>query len=169
MINVVTLLKLHLTYFVFSSQHMTWGKRANDPRNSSIDLIHYNSDRSGTRNPGFRSALEKWVEEGFSSFFDNFFWHIWWFFKVKHVLRHWNFEKLSNMPKIWQKMKKSVVWLALNPFFGWFLVPENLISGTCSVTYNPVLDLVSILGIIFHLVKCTKATYRLILVWINFF
>ena len=29
----------------------------------------------------------------------------------------WNFEKSSNMPEIWQKMKKSLVWLSLKSFF----------------------------------------------------
>ena len=45
-----------------------------------------------------------------------------------------NFEKASNMPKIWQKPYESRVQLALTPFFGWLLIPENLISGTRSVT-----------------------------------
>ena len=31
------------------------------------------------------------------------------------------------MPKIWQKMKKILVQPALNPFFGCFQVPENII------------------------------------------
>ena len=38
------------------------------------------------------------------------FWHFWWFFKVectKGPLQ--NFKKSSNVPKIWQKMKKSLV------------------------------------------------------------
>ena len=36
----------------------------------------------------------------------------------------WNFEKSSNMAKNWgQKMKKSLVQHAFNPFFGWFRVP----------------------------------------------
>ena len=34
----------------------------------------------------------------------------------------------------WQKIKKSLRRLAINPFFGWFYVPENLISGTRSAT-----------------------------------
>ena len=35
----------------------------------------------------------------------------------------WNIEKSSNMPKIWQKIKKIVVQLPLlNPFFGSFRV-----------------------------------------------
>ena len=29
-------------------------------------------------------------------------------------------QKTSNMSKIWPKMKKSLVWLALNTFFGWY-------------------------------------------------
>ena len=36
--------------------------------------------------------------------------------------------------QIWQKMKKSLVQLASNLFFGCFLVPENPISGNRSVT-----------------------------------
>ena len=34
-------------------------------------------------------------------------------------------ENSSNMPKIWQEIKKSLVQLALNTFFAWFQVPEN--------------------------------------------
>ena len=54
------------------------------------------------------------IEQGFSSFFAIF-----------HDFSKWrapkalcNFEKSSNMTKIWQKMKKRLVQLAFNPFFG---------------------------------------------------
>ena len=40
------------------------------------------------------------------------------------------FEKSSNMAKLWKKMKKGLVQLALNPFFGRL----NPISSTRSVT-----------------------------------
>ena len=33
--------------------------------------------------------------------------------------------------KIWQKMKKSLVQLALNPFFGWFWIPD--LSLVCTI------------------------------------
>ena len=67
------------------------------------------------------------VEQDFSSFFATFLKYL--FDDVSNqsmqmVLQ--NFEKSSNMPKIWQKMKKSLVQLALNPF----------LHGT-SITLNP--------------------------------
>ena len=65
------------------------------------------SDGSGARNRifGYPESAKKWqVDHGFSSFF-----------AVGMLL----FEKSSNMPqKIWEKMKESLVQLALNPFFG---------------------------------------------------
>ena len=42
----------------------------------------------------------------------------------------WNFENSWNMPNIWQKMEKSLLQLAINPFFRWYWVPKNRISGT---------------------------------------
>ena len=36
-----------------------------------------------------------------------------------------NFEKSSNMPKIWQKIKKSFAQLGLSPFFGWLQIPDH--------------------------------------------
>ena len=36
--------------------------------------------------------------------------------------------------QIWQKMMKSLVLLAFSPFFGWFLIPVNRSSDTCSAT-----------------------------------
>ena len=51
------------------------------------------------------------------------FCHIWWFFKVEYA-------KKSNQN--WRKkVKKSLVQLALSPYFGWFrVVPESPILGT---------------------------------------
>ena len=44
-----------------------------------------------------------------------------------------NFEKLSNMPKIWQKMKKSLVQLALKTHFSMALPkPDPSLSVTHS-------------------------------------
>ena len=48
------------------------------------------------------------------------------------------------MPEIWLKMRKSLVHLAVNSFFGWLLVPENQISCTGSITtykYNNKIQL----------------------------
>ena len=43
----------------------------------------------------------------------------------------------QNMAKISQKMKKSVVQLAFNPYFGWFQVPEYLILwAQCITNYS---------------------------------
>ena len=47
----------------------------------------------------------------------------------------WKFEKWSNMAKLWQKMKKSLVQLAINPFFIWFWVTENLILGIYQIRH----------------------------------
>ena len=98
------------------------------------------SGGTGTRNTGFgypqyhgeMSSVIKQVEQVFSSFFlPNF----WWFLKVESELKVLgNFEKSTNMAKIWQKMKKSIVQLASNPFFSTFRVTENQISVTCSAT-----------------------------------
>ena len=49
----------------------------------------------------------------------------------------WKIITHCDMLKIWQKMKKSLVQLAIKPLFGWCQVPENLISGNRSITkYN---------------------------------
>ena len=53
-----------------------------------------------------------------------------------------HFEKLSNMPKIWQKMKKVLIRLALNPFLHGSgtkdTQPETRVSGTSSTTSRNV-------------------------------
>ena len=50
--------------------------------------------------------------------------------KFRSVFAVLQFEKSSNMPENWQKMKKCLVQHALIPFFGWVRIPENPISGT---------------------------------------
>ena len=80
--------------------------------------------------PGFRVLVLSKVDQGFSSFFGVFDDFSKW--RALKVLR--NFEKSSNVPQIWQKMKKSLVQLAFNPFFGWFQVPETRVSGIHSTT-----------------------------------
>ena len=95
------------------------------------------SDGSGTRNRCFR--LWKCSEEmgvrpvwqGFSSFVNKFLAYVLDDFLKRSdpkVLR--NFGKKSIMSKIWQKMKKTLVELALKPIF--LLIPStrNPISGT---------------------------------------
>ncbi len=59
---------------------------------------------------GTHSAMEKWVEQGFSSFFGKFLPYIFDDFSkcsTPEVL--WNFEKSANIEKNQQKMKKSFV------------------------------------------------------------
>ena len=97
-------------------------------------------------NPGFvylqyRGEMDWWqVEQGFSSFFEYFFLVIYdGFAKWSSPKVLWNFKKSSNVAKNWQKMKKSLVQLAFNPLFGWFLVPENWISCTHSTTIKATL------------------------------
>ena len=72
--------------------------------------------------------MEKWVQgkliKDFLHFLPNFG-HIWWFVKLPQCVFH--FEKSSNMSKIWQKMKRSPVQIAFNPFFGWFRAPDPLL------------------------------------------
>ena len=53
------------------------------------------------------------VEQGFTSFFVKFFEYLIIFQSIAAPLVHSTFEISS---KIWQKMKKSLVQLALNPF-----------------------------------------------------
>ena len=45
-----------------------------------------------------------------------------------------HFEKSSNMPQFWQKMKKCHVQLALNPFLHRTSQARNLVSGSRSIT-----------------------------------
>ena len=58
------------------------------------------------------------VEQGISPFFVKFLPYLKIFQSgaIEEALR--NFEKSSNMAKIWQEMKKSLVQLSLDPFFG---------------------------------------------------
>ena len=81
--------------------------------------------------PDFRVPGVQWKNGLQESHFLPTFYHIWWFFKV---LR--NFGKPSNMPKFWQKMKKSLCRLAFNPFFSWLQVPKSRILATHSATSN---------------------------------
>ena len=67
-----------------------------------------------------------------------------------------NFEESSNMAKNGQKMKKSLVKFAFNPFFGWFWVPKNLILGTLSSTTRER----------WYLFYCCKYIwYRIVIFW----
>ena len=62
----------------------------------------------GTQNLGFRCHGEMGlgpIEQGFSSFFAKFFAYVFDNFSPKELR---NFEKSSNMPKIWHKMNKSL-------------------------------------------------------------
>ena len=65
--------------------------------------------------------------QGFSSFFVKFLPYL----MVFQSGPHW---RRCRTLKNWQKMKENIVENALNPFFGWFLVPKNLISGIWSDT-----------------------------------
>ena len=61
------------------------------------------------------------------------FCHIWWFFRVERAesaAELWKINKYGN--KFGKKMKKCLVQFVFNPFFGWFWVPENRISGNHS-------------------------------------
>ena len=98
------------------------------------------SGTTGTRNPvpGFRVPIVPWRNGWKTSGtrLSLIFYHIGWFFKVEHMSSKvvLYFENSSNMAKMWQKMKKSLVQLAFIPFFGWFWVSVNWISGTHSTT-----------------------------------
>ena len=60
----------------------------------------------------------KWVEQGFSSFFTKFLAYIWAFYKVSQLLHSSPLWKtIKYISKMWKKMKKSLVQLALIPFF----------------------------------------------------
>ena len=78
----------------------------------------------------WRNGIIRQVEQGFSSFFAKFLPYMMMIFQRSAML---HFGKSSSMAKIWQKMKKSLVQIALYPFIGWFRGPENPISGTRSV------------------------------------
>ena len=85
---------------------------------------------SGTGNQGFGFwyvvALRQ-VKPGFFSFFS--FWHIqWFFFKVEHA------EGACETLKICQTFGKKWRKPLFNPFFSWFQVPNNPISGSQCVT-----------------------------------
>ena len=60
-----------------------------------------------------------------------------WVLEVPWVYGKMNKCFLHFFPTFWGKMKKSLVQHALNPFFGWFRVPENPVSGIPS----PSLDI----------------------------
>ena len=82
---------------------------------TSIGNADLNSGRSSTRNPFFRvsgiSRKMRYMVRHFFNFFPNF-WHIWWFFKVFQCLQgFFTFGKSSNIPRIWQKMKKNHIQL----------------------------------------------------------
>ena len=85
----------------------------------------------------------KQTEQGLSLFFCQILGIIDDIFRVQHAegtMKLWKI--VLNMPKIWQQMKKSLVQLALNPFFNWFWIPENLILSTQSITrYDPILQI----------------------------
>ena len=92
------------------------------------------SDRSGSPKPGFR-FLQVQSRNGFKAsstkiffIFAKFLPYLMIFQSFASLSTLLYFEKSSNMPKIWQNMKKSPFNLPLNPFFDWFHAPENQIS-----------------------------------------
>ena len=83
--------------------------------------------------------------------------------KFRSAFSALHFEKSSNMAKIWPKMKKSLVQLALNPFFGcWFRVPKNRISGN---THEYYFSIHAASAIEFNSTKMKWHTKRLFLPW----
>ena len=69
------------------------------------------------------------VEQSFSSYFTKFLAYLMILQSGVRRWRHQNFGKSLNMIKIWQKMTKSLVQLAFNPFLGWSRVLEHPISS----------------------------------------
>ena len=72
---------------------------------------------------GFRfwkcsEIMGRQVEQGFTEIF-----------AIYDAAKFWKITKY-NVPKIWWKMKKSLIRLALNQFFDWFQVPAYQILGT---------------------------------------
>ena len=74
------------------------------------------------RIPWRNGLKESWWGGAFLHFLPNFC-YSWWFFKVEYA--KCGYETLKNHQKIWQKMKKSLVQLAFNPFFGCFWVSKK--------------------------------------------
>ena len=100
----------------------------------------------GTRNPGFDFGYMqchaeigcRQFEEGFSSFLAKFLPYLMNF----RSGAYWRccYGTLKNN-QIWQKLKKTLVRLAFNPFFGWFRVPENQISDV--LVFEFLLNIIS--------------------------
>ena len=78
---------------------------------------------------GFESYRQ--IGQDFSSFFAKFLAYLMIFQSGTHQRHCQNFEKYQICQKFGKKWRKV---LFNKTFFGWFLVPENLISGTRSVT-----------------------------------
>ena len=91
---------------------------------SPITAYCIHSDGSGTKNRifGYPESTKKWglnmfkgkVEQGISSLFWSYFWHIWWFLKV---CRHDPLWKILIYAKnIGKKWRKTLLNLPFNPF-----------------------------------------------------
>ena len=74
-----------------------------------------------------KSGVLRQVEQGISSFFANFLAYLMIFQSGARMPKSLqNFENHKNLLKIWQKYEeKTLVQLALNPFFGRFRVPPD--------------------------------------------
>ena len=110
-------------------------------RQSAKWYVVHSSGKTGIRNPGFgylqyrgEMGILRQVEQGFSSLFVEFlpYFKI---FQSSSPPSVCSTLKNKKMAKIWQKMKKSHVQLALHPF-SWLIpvIPENRVAGTRSAT-----------------------------------
>ena len=69
-----------------------------------------------------KNGFKRQVEQGFSSFFANFFLHIWWFFKVSQYLRCTPLWKIMKYAKNLAQNEEKPSSTGLNTYSG----PENL-------------------------------------------